>query len=129
MTMCEDLASYLATQLTMTVNTNIFCHYMPDSSGTVICLYQYGGDEIDKVAPIEYPQLQVKARASTPKAALDKLDDVRGALHTLADQTIGSTRYLYASASSSPAYLGIQKLDRGQTHLFTMNFSVVKAVE
>jgi hypothetical protein len=113
----------------MTVGNNIFTHQMPSANQTIICLYQYGGEPMDLVDDYEFPQLQVKARAITALAALQKLDDVREALHTLSEEIINGTRYLYISASSSPAYLGTQKLDSGYLmHQFTMNFSVIKEV-
>ena len=75
---------------------------------------------------MEYPRLTVRVRNTGYSAGMEKAQDVMYALHTLNEQTLSGTRYLYIRAAGSVNHLG---RDAENNALFTVDFIVTKILE
>ena len=122
----DDIGSYLATAGIGTLGSSIFLGNMPDAPDNAIALYQYSGNAPELVGNLESPRLTVRVRNTGYSAGMEKAQDILDALHTLADQTIGGTRYLYVRATGSVNHLG---RDNDNSALFTIDFIVAKELE
>lgn len=115
----DNIASYLQTLTIGTIGTTIFKSYMPDSVDDAICILDTGGPEPDKYLPTRKPTFQVFIRASDYTAGKTKLDEVRTALHQLANATLGTTYFYYILAQSEGGHVG--RNERGLDE-FSINF-------
>ena len=97
--MLKEVADYLATQGLGTVDTDIFISHIPGGAtappDSLICLYPYAGAPPSKSSPkVENPGLQVVARGLDPTVVGATMEAVEDKLCLIANQVLGSTRYL-----------------------------------
>jgi len=121
----EDVGGYLQTQGVGTIGTDIFYGFMPDASDNCITLFEYAGSPPDLHWGGEYPGLQVRVRNKSYATGRTKIEQVKNALHGLAETTLGATRYLLVRANQSPQSLGRDA--NGRTE-WVINFTIIKEV-
>lgn len=124
----DEIATYLAGKNVGTVGTDIFKGFMPDQPDNMVVLFEYAGEPMELTmgegdAIIERPGLQVRVRNKSYSAARAKIESVVGALHGLANETLGGKRYLLISANQSPESIGLDANNRSE---LVVNFSVLK---
>lgn len=124
--LADDIAAYLETAGVGTLNTDMFIGLLPDTTSNCIALYQYAGNAPELVGGLENPRLTVRVRNTTYANGQEKAQDVLKALHTLHEQTLNGTRYLYVRAVGSVNQLG---RDHEKRALFTIDFIVTKELE
>ena len=110
MAVLEELGTYLAAQGVGTVGTDIFYGLLPDSPTPATAVLEYPGREGDyiqeraKVA-IEYPRIQVRARAATYAAGRALIELSYQALDAIINATLSGTRYLAVRPIQAPFLL------------------------
>lgn len=122
MSYVNDLATYLQTQGLGTVGTDIFYSYVPGQQDTGIFVLDTGGPKPDADIPTKNPTFQVFVRASSYDAGRAVMDNVRAALHRLANQTIGSFYFYNILALSEGGHIGQNQAGKDE---FSMNFQAL----
>lgn len=120
-----DIAEHLEDNVIGTVGTSIFVNYLPETPDACIAVYDTGGQAPLNVLNYENAGIQVTVRG-TAAAGRSKIADVFDLLHTLTHATIETRDYRRIDATSSPSFIGRDRLGRS---LFTVNFIVLKEVE
>jgi hypothetical protein len=120
MALIDDVAAYLESEGLGTVGDDIFKSYLPDTNnGTILAVMDTGGPKPDPYLPTKEPTFQVYVVANTYTAGKAMLDDVRDALHQVANETIGSTYFYFILALSEGGHVGRSENGRDE---FSINF-------
>lgn len=119
----QDVATYLQNNGIGTLGTNLFVGRLPDEPDTCTAVFAYAGFPMPLHWNGEQPGLQVLVRAPSYVQAQNLMEQIRGLLHGLSEQTLGTTRYLLVRAKQSPMLL---QRDDGDRAIFVCNFDVIK---
>lgn len=121
--MLNEIGTYLQSQGTGTLGTDLFLGLMPDQPDNCIALFEYAGSPPDLHWNGEYPGLQVRVRNKSYAMARSKIGEVMEKLHGLHGQTLSGTRYLLIKARGSPEVL--KRDNNNRVELF-VNFEIIK---
>jgi hypothetical protein len=122
MSMVLDIATYLDTQGLGDLGTDIFYSYAPGQKATGIFVLDTGGPKPDSYIPTKNPTFQVFIRAARYVTGKALLDQVRAALHQLANTTMGSTYFYYILATSEGGHIGPNEAGQDE---FSINFQTL----
>jgi len=135
----DDIATYLeGAGLGLTIGTNLWKVPVPEmasqSTGIQVAIIEYGGRPSIRamgpslgapVAEVARFNIGVIGQLEDFANTRTKAEDIYRALDNLADQTLGTTRYLLVSALQPPIYATPD--DEDAEHHFSVNFEAVKA--
>ncbi len=103
----DDIASYLQTEGVGTVGTDIFKANQPANPVKCLTILPTGGLEPDvDIIGIKNPTIQILARGENFTEAMDMAQDAYGALHGLANETLGDTYVMFCKALQEPTAIG-----------------------
>ena len=99
---------------------------IPDDSNTpdtVIGLFDYGGGQPIANYTYDYPSVQVRVRGAKAgyQAAWTKANEIKEALHGLANETWNGTRYIQILCTSDVMFVGY---DENHRPILTVNFEI-----
>lgn len=130
MAFLDDLGTYVDTNTSLTLGTDLFLSLMPDTPDNVVALYESTGGVVPvstmgstNLPQIERPELQVIVRNtsySTGRALANTLWEL---LTAVSNTTIESTLYHRIESTSSPF---VFDRDDSRRVLFSCNFNVMK---
>lgn len=115
----EDIAAYLATELHLTVGTNVFVSHLPPAPDVAIAVLDSGG-EAAQFTGVERRRVQVMVRDGAYDAGAATAGRVLSALN-------GKTGFIsgrsisFSAAMALPIYLGVEE---GGLHSFSLNFLI-----
>ena len=121
--MLNEIGTYLQSQGTGTLGTDLFLGLMPDQPDNCTALFEYAGSPPDLHWPGEYPGLQVRVRNKSYGAGREKIGKIMGLLHGLHESELSGTRYLLVKARGSPEVL---KRDNNNRIEWFVNFEIIK---
>ena len=104
----NDVAEYLEDQSAVTVGTNCFVGYMPDTPATCVAVYDAGGDYSPHgySVPWEEHQIEIRVRAASYSAAETLMTTILGHLnHKQALTFNGSLAVQWVKPIAPPALL------------------------
>ena len=113
----EELATYLATQLQLTVGSDIFVSHLPPAPDSAIAVLEAGG-ETAPFTGVERRRIEVIVRASDYGAGSTRSASVLSALNNKTG-FISGRRISFSLAAGLPIYLGMEE---GGLHSFSLNF-------
>ncbi len=135
MTALTDIGTFLAAATVstadLTLGTNLFLGFEPDTPDTSVTLYDTSGLQPDNTfgndtAPVlENPSLQVRTRATTFATSESLSRDIWTLLTKVINETLTSTRYLRIQPEQSPFSLSRDSQNRA---IFVCNYTVTKAL-
>ena len=132
MSMLQEIQTYLAAQsgLGLTVQTNFFASYFPDSPDQCVTIYEYAGPAPQDTMGVQTgraawwkPRLQVVCRDVNYIPARNLAGSISVALHQIANQTIGGTLYYRIAAQQDPF---LRARDQKQRSEIACNYQVEK---
>jgi hypothetical protein len=137
MVLTEDIVAQLVTGAvgvaghivgtTVTPSTGtIFENTLPALPDDCIAVFAYGGIPPSVDWEGEFPNIQVRVRATSHDTAYDNAYHVMHTLHKLTRTTINGTIYYWIAAKQSPSSLGRDAKGR---HIYVINFDVIKEME
>lgn len=113
MSMCDDIADYLATQSFGVVGTSIFVHSKPPTPAAAMSVHQFrlGPPTLTMNSTViaEYPGLQIQTRDVTHLLAEATCVAVYNKLNGITNTVIGGGGYLGIIGRASPAVLTISQ--------------------
>jgi len=126
--MLKEVADYLAgAGLGLTYDTNIFINHIPGGAGvadSIVCLYEYAGSPPSRSSPaVEHPGLQVVARGVDPITVRAMMESIEDKLCTIANQTLGTTRFLMVEPMGAAFGMGTEN----KRCKFAQNYRVMRA--
>lgn len=109
--------------MALTFGTDLFVSEMPETPDECVCVYDTGGYEPEANFNYERPTVQVRVRGSKGAyvAAYTLTQDIRDALHALANHTINSARYIGIWCESDILPLGY---DNNHRPMLSVNFRI-----
>ena len=115
----EDIATYLAAQLHLTVGSDIFVSHLPPTPDTAIAVLEAGG-EAPPFTGVERRRIQVIVRDSDYSAGSTSSASVLSALNNKTG-FISGRHISFSLAAGLPIYLGMEE---GGLHSFSLNFLI-----
>lgn len=122
----QDIIQILQDNGIGTIGVDIFYSQLPPSPDNVVVAFEYAGEPPELHSNVEHPGLQIMVRNKSYDAGRQKIEQVRNALHGVAETIINGHRYLLIQARQSPESLGRDENGRA---LFVCNFRVTKEVD
>lgn len=125
----DDVATYLATALSLTVGTTVFTGQMPDTPDQCVTVHEYGGFAPEHTLGADHvmrrPRIQVACRGpigdyATPRNTADL---VYSAMH-MGKATLSGTVYYRVEAVDEPFPL---ERDANNRWIICCNYQVFKA--
>lgn len=110
----KALADYLVTVTDLTLGTDLYLSYQPESPDDVVTIYDTGGVEPDRYLPTADPTAQILVRASQYETAHNRATEIAEALHGLHNQTLGDHYVYYIFLLGEPAHIGRDKRNRDE---------------
>ena len=137
MVLTEDIVAHLVTDAvgvaghivgtTITPSTaTIFENTLPGLPDDCVAVFAYGGIPPSVDWEGEFPNVQVRVRATVHDTAYDKAYAVMKSLHKTCRTTINGTVYYWIAAKQSPSSLGRDAKGR---HMYVVNFDIMKEME
>ena len=132
MSTLEELGTYLDSDTSLTLGTDLFLGIIPETPNICVGLYEYGAsapmDFMTSAQPsIEMPRIQATIRGEEDTYATTKAlaQTVWLSLSKLRGSTLSGTQWLRAQPLDSPTFLA-----RDETYrpIFVANFQVFKAI-
>jgi hypothetical protein len=132
MSVVKDIADFIALAGLGTVGSDIFCADMPDTPDSLVCLYEYAGNQPLLNETLDQPALQVRVRGTVYETARTLLQSIQNLL-----MKVGNTddaTYFDGVTINGKDYLrivpaqGITPLGRDSKERFDLvqNFYIVK---
>lgn len=115
----EDIATYLATQLHLTVGTNVFVSHLPPAPDTALAVLDAGG-ETAPFTGVEHRRIQVIVRDTSYSAGAQAAGAVLSALNNKTGFISGRS-ISFSVAAALPIYLGMEE---GGLHSYSLNFLI-----
>jgi hypothetical protein len=122
----QDIKDFLlesSTGLTLVFSTDLFVAKMPETPDECACVYDTGGWM--PMADYEYdmPSIQIRVRGERMgyRAGWLLANDIKGALHGKANETINNTRYIHIICNSDIMFVAWDESDRP---IFSINFEI-----
>lgn len=131
MTMLEDLGTYLDSNTSLTLGTDLFLGHLPDTPSVGTALYELVSSPPQYTlgavtTPVwENPRVQVYVRHTAYASGRSLCQTIWLALQGIANETVNGVYYQRVQAIGSPEFL---YLDDNNRPLFTCNLDVIKNV-
>jgi len=130
MALLDDLGTYVDTNTSLTLGTDLFLSLMPDTPDNVVALYESTGGVVPvstmgstNLPQIERPELQVIVRNTSYSTGRTLANTLWELLTAVSNTTIESTLYHRIESTSSPF---VFDRDDSRRVLFSCNFNVMK---
>lgn len=129
MALLDELGTFLASAMSLTVGTSLFLGSMPDAPDTCTTIYEYGGMAPEHTLGTDHiirrPRIQVACRGpvgdyATPRTAADT---AYSAMH-MGTATLSGTAYYRVEAIDEPFPL---ERDANDRWIIVCNYEVMKA--
>jgi hypothetical protein len=126
-TFLTDLGTYLQTNSIGTVGTDLFYNGLDESVSNCIALTPFPGKEFKEIvsAGVNNPRqtnLSVLVRNSSSELAYSKAVDIYELLRVIANQIIGTTKFISIDAHAPPGFV---TRDDSKNFIFSVNFSLL----
>jgi hypothetical protein len=116
----DDIANFIVAKVAgLTLGTNLFKSFLPDSPDDVVGIFDTGGAEPDHDLPTGDPTFQILVRSTDYATAHNLMQSIVDELHQKMNSTIGSTYYYYIFLMGEPGHIGRDKKNRDE---FSVNF-------
>lgn len=125
-TFLSDIGTYLQTNSIGTLGTDIYFYGLDAAPVNCIALTPFAGREsykiVSEVINPYQPNLSVLVRNTSADAAYQKTVSIYKLLRNVANQTIGSTKFLMITATSPP---GLVSVSQSEYYIFSVNFALM----
>lgn len=131
MAMLDDFGSYVNTNTSFTLGTDLYLSLMPESPDNVVVLIENSGTApvftlgSTNTPQMERPELQVIVRNTSYATGRSNSETLYRLLTQITNTTIGSTLYHRVEAVAAPA---LYDRDSSRRSLFTCNFNIIKVL-
>lgn len=126
MSTLTELSAFAATSGLGAVGTTLFEGEIPEAMDEAAGITESPGNQLDRALgrpPLESTSFQFLVRSATLAGARSKAFAALLAYETVANRTLGSTRYLRIEAIGTPGFIGRDGKSRA---MFSVNFNVLK---
>lgn len=121
--LAEEVVDYLVDKGLGTKGTDIFIHQRPPTPVDLVSVTQFGGEAPDSYLPfIEEVAVQIMCRAQANKDAEQKAYDIFEELHGVENLVWADHSIMTVTAIASPGYVGVEKLEGADGHLWSCNY-------
>lgn len=122
--LADEVAIYLAGVGHGTKGTNLFVGLRPPTPAALVSVVQFGGGPPDSyLAFVEEVDVQVMCRAVKNADAEKKAYEIFEDLHGKTNLTWTGHSVMTITAIASPGYVGIERLEGADGHLWSCNYT------
>lgn len=116
----DDISKDIDTQISsLTLGTNLFKGFMPETPDNCVAVMDTGGAEPDKDIPTGSPTFQILVRNTDYKIGSDLINTIADLFHRRMNETIGTTYYYSIFLMGEAGCLGRDAKGRDE---FSVNF-------
>lgn len=116
----DDIANHIVDQgVGLTLGTDLFKGFLPDSPDDCVAIFDTGGIEPDRDIPTGDPTFQIIVRSTDYETADTLINSIVDLLHQKRNSTIGTTYYYYIYLLGEKGHIGRDAKNRDE---FSVNF-------
>lgn len=119
MTLLSDLATYIDTNTSLTVGTDLFIGTLPSQQDNCVGIFQTGGVQPTTYLEVKKPTIQIIVRNTNYETAQQLSYTIYDLIHQKIGGTIGATNMYTIFALQEPTEIGEDETGRA---IFTCNY-------